>query len=157
MGLEQRKSELVQALAEIAQAKKLRIGAAESLTGGALCSALAAAPGAGDWFHGCVVAYSPRVKQDVLGVAPGPVVTERCAGEMATGAARVLAVDAAVSTTGVGGPGEEEGEPPGTVFIGVVVDGTATCERVDLDGSPAEIVEMATQEALRVLSAAIRD
>lgn len=150
-------AEIAERIAQIAQARGLTIGAAESLTGGALSSALAAAPGAGDWFHGSVVAYSPRVKQDVLGVAPGPVVTERCAGEMATGAARVLEVDAAVSTTGVGGPGEEEGEPPGTVFIAVVVHGTASCERVDLDGSPAEIVEMATQEALRVLLAAIRD
>jgi nicotinamide-nucleotide amidase len=61
------------------------------------------------------------------------------------------------STTGVGGPGEEEGQAPGTVYIGMVVNGRATCERLRLDGSPAEVVERATEEALRLLLSALEE
>lgn len=148
-------ADLAEKIAEIATARDLSVGAAESLTGGAVSSALAAAPDASEWYHGCVVAYSPRVKQHLLAVTPGPVVTERCAHELAHGAARVLEVDAAVATTGVGGPDPEEGEGPGTVYVGVVVPGGASCHRLELDGSPEEVVEQATAKALALLLDAI--
>lgn len=147
--------DLADQIAEIAGSKGLWVAAAESLTGGAVSSALAAAPGASDWLHGTVVAYSPRVKQHVLGVTPGRVVTARCATELAEGVARVLEADAAVSTTGVGGPDPEEGEAPGTVYLAVVAPGYADCRRLDLDGEPDEIVEQATQAALELLLEAL--
>ena len=78
-------TDLAEQVAELAHSRGLWIAAAESLTGGAVSSALAAAPGASDWYHGGVVAYSPRVKQHLLGVTPGPVVTARCADELAQG------------------------------------------------------------------------
>jgi nicotinamide-nucleotide amidase len=149
-------ADLAEQIAELASSRGLWVAAAESLTGGAVSSALAAAPGASDWYHGGVVAYSPRVKQHVLGVTPGPVVTDRCANELATGVAKVLEADAAVSTTGVGGPDPEEGEEPGTVYLGVVAPGYADCRRVELEGSPDEVVELATEEALALLLHALQ-
>ena len=143
-------------IAELVSSRGLTVGAAESLTGGAVSSALAAAPDASTWYHGCVVAYSPRVKQDVLGVTPGPVVTELCGRELAQGAAKLLQTDAAVSTTGVGGPDPDEGEEPGTVYVGVVVPGGGGCHRLELDGEPDEIVEQATERALELLLEALR-
>lgn len=74
-------SELIERLS----AANVTIAVAESLTGGQLSSALAAVPEATDWFRGGLVAYAPEVKFDALGVTPGPVVTARCAEEMATG------------------------------------------------------------------------
>lgn len=149
-------ADLAEQIADLAKARGLSVAAAESLTGGAVSSALAAAPEASDWYHGCVVAYSPRVKFDVLGVTPGPLVTDRCADELAHGATRVLEADAAVSTTGVGGPDPDEGEDPGTLYVGVVVPSGASTHRVELDGSPAEVVELATQHALRLLLDALQ-
>lgn len=146
-----RTTDLAQQIADIVTARELSVGVAESLTGGALSSALAAAPDASRWYHGCVVAYSSLVKQEVLGVSPGPVVTGRCADEMAHGAARVLQTDVALSTTGVGGPDPEEGEEPGTVYVGVATLGAVTSHRLELDGSPEEVVERATAEALTLL------
>jgi nicotinamide-nucleotide amidase len=84
------------------------------------------------------------------------VVTQRCADELAAGVARVLEADAAVSTTGVGGPDPEEGEEPGTVYLGVVAPGYADCRRVELDGSPDEVVEQATEQALKLLLEALQ-
>lgn len=143
-------------VAALAREHGFRVGAAESLTGGAVSSALARGEGAADWYHGCVVSYHERVKHDLLGVTPGPLVSERCAVEMVTGAARVLEADAVVSTTGAGGPDPEEGQPPGTVYVAVYVRGEITCHRLDLDGDPAEIVEAATEQALGMLLGAMR-
>jgi nicotinamide-nucleotide amidase len=111
---------------------------------------------AAEWYHGCVVSYSPAVKYDLLGVTPGPLVTERCAVEMVTGAVKVLEADAAVSTTGAGGPGPEEGEPAGTVHVGVYVRGVVTSHLLRLEGDPGEVVEAATEKALGLLCAAMR-
>lgn len=150
-------AQLAEQIAHVATEKQVAVGATESLTGGAVSSALAAAPGASEWYHGCVVAYSPRVKQEVLGVTPGPVVTERCAREMAQGSARLLQVDASVSTTGVGGPDPEEGEEPGTVYVGVVAPTGEFCHRLEIDGDdPEKIVQEATAHALELLLEALR-
>ncbi|AXH95319.1 CinA family protein [Ornithinimicrobium avium] len=154
-----RTQDLASRVGASARRSGLTVGTAESLTGGTVATALAAAPQASEWFQGSVVAYSPRVKQDVLGVTPGPVLTERCALEMARGAARLLEVDAAVSATGVGGPDPEEGEPPGTVWVAVVAPAGETCHRLALRGSPAEVVELAAEHALELLlgSLAVED
>src|SRR3954447_11163641 len=101
-------SEHVGDIADRVRGLGLKVAAAESLTGGAVSSALAAGPEAANWYAGALVAYSPEVKYDVLGVTRGPLICECCALEMARGAARVFATDVAVSTTGVGGPEPEE-------------------------------------------------
>lgn len=146
-----RSADLAEQIGSLATERGLSIGAAESLTGGAVSSALGAAPQASTWYHGCVVAYAPQVKFDLLDVTPGPLVTDRCAEELVRGAARVLEADATVSTTGVGGPDPEEGEEPGTVYVGVLTPAGTSTHRLELDGSPSEIVEQATEHALRLL------
>jgi nicotinamide-nucleotide amidase len=146
----------VEDIAKLAKDHGFRVGAAESLTGGAVSSALAMGKGAAEWYHGCVVSYAPSVKYDVLGVTPGPLITDRCAREMVTGAAEVLDVDAAVSTTGAGGPGPEEEQPPGTVHVGLMVRGAVSTHRLALEGEPGEIVEGATEEVLGLLLEAMR-
>ena len=97
------------------------------------------------------MAYHDEVKHDVLGVAPGPVVSDAAARQMAEGVARVLGADVAVSTTGVGGPDDQDGQPPGTVFVGVRLDGEVTCRQLALDGDPDEVVEASTLAALELL------
>lgn len=112
--------------------------------------------GAAEWYHGCVVSYAPSVKYDVLGVTPGPLITDRCAREMVTGVSKLLDVDAAVSTTGAGGPGSEEGRPAGTVHVGLMVRGEISTHELALEGDPGEIVEGATEKVLGLLLEAMR-
>ena len=76
-------TELGERIADLAASAGMTVAVAESLTSGAIASALGASPQAGDWFAGGVVAYSEHVKFDVLGVTPGPVITARCAEQMA--------------------------------------------------------------------------
>ena len=146
----------VETIARLAKEANLTVGAAESLTGGALSSALARGSGAADWYRGCLVSYGEQVKFDVLGVTPGPLVSERCAVEMVRGVAELLGVDTAVSTTGAGGPGSEEGQPAGTVYVGIYARGAVACHRLSLDGDPGEVVETATEQALELLVSAMR-
>lgn len=137
------------------RAAGLTIGVAESLTSGAIANALGAAPEASEWFRGGVVAYSESVKRRVLGVEAEHVVSAQCAGELAMGTARLLDADAVVAVTGVGGPDPADGEPPGTVFGAVVVDGLVHGERFAFDGDPAHVVHRTVDAALRLLRTAL--
>ncbi|MEV6283891.1 CinA family protein [Kribbella sp. NPDC051770] len=131
------------------------VAVAESLTSGSIACQLGAATNAGAWFAGGVIAYATAVKVEVLGVDPGPVVTARCARQMARGVAALTHADFAVSVTGVGGPDPDEGRPPGTVFVAVAgADGEKVAEH-HFDGEPADVVQAATTEALRMLLAAV--
>ena len=99
--------------------RSLTLGVAESLTGGLVGSRLTSVAGASGWFRGSLVVYASEVKRTLLGVAEGPVVSELAALEMAAGAARVLGADIGLSLTGVAGPDEQDGQPVGTVWVGL--------------------------------------
>ena len=130
---------------------------AESITCGTIAAALAAAQNASQWFHGAVVAYNRDVKFSVLGVDPGPVITAGCARQMAVGASALLGADIAVGTTGAGGPGPEEGQPAGTVFIAVTTPENDQVREYHFTGEPAEVVHSATIQALRDLVAVLTE
>ncbi|HLU63511.1 MAG TPA: CinA family protein [Protaetiibacter sp.] len=140
------------AIARTAHDRGLTIAVAESLTGGGLAQALAAAPDASEWFLGGVVAYTVRTKSRVLGVPPGPVVNAPTARRMAEGVRELLGADIAAAVTGVGGPGEEEGFPPGTVYLAIVTADSARVSEFAFEGDPEAVVEQtiaATLDALR--------
>ncbi|GAB2689072.1 hypothetical protein GCM10027194_24110 [Thalassiella azotivora] len=161
---QQRIADLAEEVADLAGRHDLGVAAVESLTGGAVSSALSAAPSSAQWYRGTVVAYSPRVKYELMGVPEGPVVTEECARCLVTSGARLLLADAAVAVTGVGGPDDEEGHPPGTVWFGVTAGQgvSVTLEHLGTDASdgserdPEEIVHVTTIRALELLVDALR-
>ncbi|HVM09197.1 MAG TPA: competence/damage-inducible protein A [Acidimicrobiales bacterium] len=111
------------AVGHLLRAQGLTLAVAESLTGGLVGSRLTNVVGASEWFRGCVVSYASEVKYDVLGVPEGPVVSDVAARAMATGVRKVLGADVGISVTGVAGPAEQDGQPPGTVFIGIAMPG----------------------------------
>jgi nicotinamide-nucleotide amidase len=102
------------------------LAVAESFTGGLLAARIVATPGASAYFRGGVVAYDTAVKHALLGVGPGPVISEQAAIAMADGARRVLDADVAIATTGVAGPDPQEGHPPGTIVIATAIVGRPT-------------------------------
>ena len=138
---------------ELARRRGLHVAVAESLTGGHLASALARTQGASDWFRGGIVAYQSIVKFDLLAVAPGPVVNATTAASMAVAAVSMFRADFAVATTGVGGPGAEEGRPAGTVFL-AVADSYRVVETGGhaFRGGPAEILAETILMALLALT-----
>ncbi|WP_033371916.1 CinA family protein [Humibacter albus] len=138
-------------IAALAQDGNLTITCAESLTSGAIASRLGAADSASEWFAGGIVAYSPRMKADVLGVEPGRVVTATCSEQMARGAIRLTGAHLAVAVTGEGGPEPAEDAPVGTVFIAVRSRYTREVRECHFDGGPAEVVAQTVLGALRML------
>ena len=128
------------------------VGLAESLTGGLAASRLVNVPGASEWFRGSVVSYASQVKFDVLGVPEGPVVSEGAARAMAEGARRVLGADVGLSITGVAGPADQDGRPPGTVFVGLARPGhDAEAFGFTVPGDRARVRQYATIAALDLL------
>jgi nicotinamide-nucleotide amidase len=105
---------------DMLRAKGLTLGLAESVTGGLVAARLTEIPGASDVFRGSIVSYATEVKQHVLDVPEGPVVSEKAALAMARGAARVLECDVSMALTGVAGPTEQDGMPMGTLCVAIV-------------------------------------
>jgi nicotinamide-nucleotide amidase len=108
---------------DLARQEGLTLAAAESCTGGLVAARLTSVPGSSDVFVGGMVAYDNRVKRDLLGV-PAEIlerhgaVSAETAAAMASGARKTLEADAAVSVTGVAGPGGGTPEKPvGRVYL----------------------------------------
>jgi nicotinamide-nucleotide amidase len=140
------------AVAAQLELRGLSLGLAESLTGGLVASRLVSVPGASEWFRGSVVSYASEVKVDVLGVPEGPVVTLDAARAMAEGARRVLGADVGLALTGVAGPDDQEGRPPGTVFVGLALPGRdAEALEVHLPGDRERVRQYAAISALDLL------
>ncbi len=104
--------------------KHLSVTAAESLTAGEFQSTLGDVPGVSAVFPGGFVTYANEAKVSLLSIPQHivddyGVVSKETAVWMAQQAKRKLATDVAVSFTGVAGPDKLEGQPAGTVWIGI--------------------------------------
>lgn len=139
--------------------RRLTLATAESCTGGGAGAAVTAVPGASEIFAGGVISYSNDVKARVLDVSPETLVAHgavsgECAKEMAAGAARLLAVDVAVSITGIAGPGGGTPQKPvGTVWFGLKTRGSEpSAECCRFSGTREEI---RTQAAIHALELAL--
>jgi len=131
--------------------RDLTLSLAESVTGGLIAGRLTAIPGASDVLRGSVVSYASEVKFDLLGVTPGPVVSEAVAGQMALGACRVLGGDIGLAVTGVAGPTEQDGQPVGTLCIGVAIGGEVRTTTSRLPGQREHMRQMSVITALDFL------
>jgi len=148
--------DLEQVVGRLLRDRKWKVALAESLTGGSLAQRLTTPAGASDYFSGSAVVYTAEAKRDLLGVrqeildGPG-VVSEECAREMAAGARRVFGADVAVSVTGVAGPDEHGGRPPGEVWVALHADGFATARRLRAPGDREQVVRWSQQAGLDLL------
>ena len=127
------------------------LAVAESLTGGLIGARLTNVPGASRVFRGGIVSYASEVKFDLLGVPEGPVVSGPTAEAMAVGARRVLGADVGLAVTGVAGPDWQDGEKPGTVFIGLAVGDEVSSQMVQLPGDRERVRQFATISAVDLL------
>lgn len=132
--------------------RQLTLGLAESVTGGLVSGRLTSIPGASNVLRGSIVSYSSDVKFDVLEVPRGPVVSETAAIAMADGARRVLGSDIGLALTGVAGPSEQDGQPVGTLWVGLSRAGVeSTAAMFRLPGQREPMRQMAVISALDML------
>jgi nicotinamide-nucleotide amidase len=136
----------------------LTIAVAESLTGGLLVAELIRTPGASAVVVGGVVAYNTAIKQSILGVDAGLLaekgaVDPDVAMQMATGVRERLAIngrvaDIGIATTGVAGPDPQDGQPVGTVFIGIASATGVSSVALHLVGDRDDIRSAVVSESL---------
>ncbi|MCM3695453.1 CinA family protein [Microbacterium oleivorans] len=151
-------ADLVERIADAADRVGAVCAVAESLTSGRLAAQVGRGPSAQDWFAGGVVAYQVRVKEDVLGLAPGTdPCSPECAEQLARGVRALLRADVAVSTTGVGGPDPQDGHAPGTVYLGWATADAAGHQLLRFDGEPVEVIDQAVEAALNLLLSTLDD
>lgn len=132
------------------------IATAESLTGGRLAVRFTEVPGASETFLGGVVTYATDLKKALIGVADEVVaehgvVSPECARAMASGVRAVTGASYGVSTTGVAGPADQEGQPPGTVFVGIAGPGLLHAVCLTLSGERDSIQDQTCDKALEAL------
>lgn len=157
---------VAQLVAELT-ARGWTLGVAESLTGGAVAAEIVSVPGASATLLGGVVAYATPVKASLLAVdaalldAHGPVHAE-VAAQMALGVRDAVQTggrpaDVGISTTGIAGPDSPDGQPVGTVHIGVATPAGARTQEFRFDGDRAAVRAQAVEAAIDCALAAVRE
>lgn len=117
--------DLARRVAAACRERRIRLGTAESCTGGLVGHVITEVPGSSDYFAGALVTYADEAKVGIADV-PEPVlaahgaVSAQVAMAMAAGARRRLGVDLAVAVTGVAGPdGGSVAKPVGLTYVAV--------------------------------------
>lgn len=130
---------------------------AESLTGGGIGTALTTVPGASRVYKGGVISYCDGIKHAVLGVGReilekyGAVSTQTACA-MASGVRTLMDADAAVSVTGLAGPGGDEfGHEVGTVFIGYSSVCSTFAREYHFTGDREAVRQQTIQAALELI------
>jgi nicotinamide-nucleotide amidase len=132
------------------------VAVAESLTGGLLAARLTRTPGSSLSFRGGITAYATDLKARLLGV-PEPMlqrdgaVADSTASAMADGARRELAATYGLALTGVAGPTDQEGKPPGLVYAALATPAQCVVRELRLPGDREQVRALAVVVALDLL------
>jgi nicotinamide-nucleotide amidase len=151
-------TEIIRRLTEAGQT----VATAESLTGGLVAAALTDVPGSSQAFVGGVIAYATELKAQLLGVDTallarhGPVYAP-VAAAMADGVRGRLGATIGVATTGVAGPGPQDGNPAGTVHVAVSLDGDTVVRTMGLAGNRDEVRRLTVERVLGLLLGRLRE
>ncbi|WP_283587320.1 competence/damage-inducible protein A [Limosilactobacillus viscerum] len=118
------KCSLAEVVVDSLKERGLTITGAESLTGGLFQSTICSVPGASNVFDGGFVTYAASAKEKLVGVDKDViekygVVSSPTAAQMAEKSRQQLDADFGVAFTGVAGPDALEGNPAGTVWLGL--------------------------------------
>jgi len=155
-------ADLAAVVLEAARRQGLKLGTAESCTGGLVGGRLTDVPGSSAVYVGGVVCYANELKTELLGVPAGLIaahgaVSEPVALALAEGAVARLRVDLAVAVTGIAGPdGGSEEKPVGTVWFGLAGPWGSEARRSMFGGGRHEVRARAAQAALYLLLRRLR-
>lgn len=156
-------SEIIALATEIIETLRQRnetLSTAESLTAGAVSSALVTIAGASDVFVGGITAYRDEIKISHLDIDPALIakhssISEECAVEMAKGAMKSFGTTWAISTTGVAGPNPLDGHPVGAVWVAIEGPVSQTIE-LALSGERESVRNATTASAIATFARILR-
>ncbi|WP_339288820.1 competence/damage-inducible protein A [Ureibacillus sp. FSL K6-0786] len=118
---------------------RLTISAAESLTAGLFQSELAEIPGVSGTLVGGMVTYTEEAKIQQLGIPKEllnqyGIVSSECAASMARNVRKKFGTDIGIGLTGAAGPEPHDGEPAGTIWIGIAIGEDVVTRKLQLSG-----------------------
>ena len=151
---------LEEEVVELLARKHLTVTTAESCTGGLIAGTIVTlinAAGASDVLNEGYVTYSNEAKERLVHVSHETLerygaVSAQTAQEMAEGAARAAGADAALSATGIAGPGGgTEEKPVGLVYIGCCLNGRTVVKECRFNGTRMENRLRTVETALTML------
>ena len=156
-------AEILGLAAEVVDALRARgetVSTAESLTAGAVSSAIVTIAGASDVFVGGTTAYRDEIKISHLHVDPAILeehtsVSEEVAVAMARGAMKSFGTTWAIGTTGVAGPNPLDGHPVGAGWVAMVGPVCQSIE-VSLSGERESVRNAATASAIATFARILR-
>ncbi|MEM9854221.1 MAG: CinA family protein [Pseudomonadota bacterium] len=135
---------------EALRARRMKITAAESCTGGLVAAAITDIPGSSEVFERGFVTYSNAAKREMLGVSQESLATfgavsEEVVREMALGALDAARADIAIAISGIAGPGGSEFKPEGRVCFGLAQAGRARSHTIEFGALGREKVRRAAR------------
>jgi nicotinamide-nucleotide amidase len=146
---------------QLLEGRKATLATLESMTGGVLGALLTGIPGASRNYLGGLVSYSLEAKSQLpipLEVAAQHgVVSATFAEAMAVAARGLLGATYGLATTGVAGPETLEGQPVGTLFVGLAGPEGVRSRHFRLPGASREMIrQRAAHAALAFLVSELR-
>lgn len=146
---------------QLLEGRKATLATLESMTGGVLGALLTGIPGASRNYLGGLVSYSLEAKSQLpipLEVAAQHgVVSAAFAEAMAVAARGLLGATYGLATTGVAGPETLEGQPVGTLFVGLAGPEGVRSRHFRLPGASREMIrQRAAHAALAFLVSELR-
>lgn len=154
---------LEEAVLELLKQKNFTVTTAESCTAGKLAGRIMNVAGASEVYNEGYITYANAAKEKLLGVKHETLetfgaVSEETAREMAMGAAKEAGADAALSVTGIAGPGGGTPEKPvGLVYIGCYVRGEVFVKKCQFTGNRERNRDSSVVQALTLLREKLLD
>lgn len=154
---------LEEAVVELLKQKNFTVTTAESCTAGKLAGRIMNVAGASEVYNEGYITYANAAKEKLLGVEHETLetfgaVSEETAREMAMGAAKEAGADAALSVTGIAGPGGGTPEKPvGLVYIGCYVQGEVYVKKCQFTGNRERNRDSSVVQALTFLREKLLD
>lgn len=154
---------LEEAVVELLKQKNFTVTTAESCTAGKMAGRIMNVAGASEVYNEGYITYANAAKEKLLGVKHETLetfgaVSEETAREMAMGAAKEAGADAALSVTGIAGPGGGTPEKPvGLVYIGCYVQGEVYVKKCQFTGNRERNRDSSVVQALTFLREKLLD
>ncbi len=148
---------LEEVIVDLMRSQGLRLGLAESCTGGMIAARIVNVSGSSEVLDRGVVAYSNLSKTDLLGISTSLIdrcgaVSQEVARAMAEGIRIRSQVEIGLSVTGVAGPsGASDAKPAGLTYIGLADETGCIVKRHLFAGNRDENRRRATLAALTML------
>ncbi len=130
---------------------------AESVTGGKIASTIVSVPGSSVYFNGSIVAYSSKMKQELLNVSSETikkysVVSSNVVEEMAISAMKKTNSDYAIAVTGNAGPTSDKTSlAVGIVFIAIASVKGVVVEEFNFGHPREKVINRTVNKSLQML------